>query len=94
MYRRNTGLGLTKEAVISQSAKRNAIKLRGKAVSSDGRAETAGKCLARRACSAYLKRSLGTLVQALVCDAGAACCSLRERGPVCFEPKRADEGLA
>jgi hypothetical protein len=63
-------------------------------VSSNGRAETAGKCLARRACSAYLKRSLGTLVQGLVCNAGAACCSLRERGPVCFEPKRADEGLA
>lgn len=29
-----------------------------------------------------------------VCDASAACCRLRERGPVCFEPKRADEGLA
>ncbi|KAH7082131.1 hypothetical protein FB567DRAFT_99039 [Paraphoma chrysanthemicola] len=66
---------------------------RGKAVGSDGKTETAGKCLARRACSAYLKRSLGTLVQALVCAMRAAA-ALRERGPVCFEPKRADEGLA
>lgn len=55
MYRSNTGTGLTKGAAVWQRSKQDSIKQRGKAVSLDGKTETAGKCLARWACSAYLK---------------------------------------
>ena len=49
------------------------------------RTGTAGKCLARRACSAYLKKSLGTLVQALVSAMRARPAAARGReGPCLF----------
>lgn len=39
-----------------------------------------------------LVKSLGTLVQRLECDAGAAYCSHAGEGPVCFQPKLVGEG--
>jgi hypothetical protein len=87
-----TRIRLTIRRSCMTSSKQDCIERRGR-----GRAqrkiEAAGKGLARRARSAYLRKRSGDAgTNPDVCDADAGCCSYAGEGPVCFQPKLAGSG--